>query len=261
MKFNLIKKEKSGKRIGRIETKHGIIHTPFFMPVGTVGSVKGVSPEELKDLGAEIVLANTYHLYLRPGEKVIKKLGGLHQFMGWDGPILTDSGGYQVFSLGKNKSEIRNPKSKSPKGAPSGLEAKKSLVKIFDNGVEFTSHIDGSKHMFTPEKVIQIQLDLGVDILMPLDYCPSGKASSEEIRRSVDITINWAKRSKKYFDRKTKELKNLRTKEQICHCEESATWQSIIGNKSNEAGYSVTNRLPRFAKPSLAMTVFSARGK
>ena len=211
MKFNLIKKLKSGVRVGRIKTKHGIIHTPFFMPVGTVGSVKGISPQELKDLGSEIVLANTYHLYLRPGEKVIKKLGGLHKFMGWDGPILTDSGGYQVFSLGKNKSKIQNPKSKSPKGPPSGLkaenyrlEAKKSLVKIFDDGVEFTSHLDGSKHLFTPEKVIQIQLDLGVDILMPLDYCPSGKASEEEIKRSVKITINWAKRSKIYFDKKLK---------------------------------------------------------
>jgi queuine tRNA-ribosyltransferase len=190
MKFNLIKKLKSGIRIGQIKTKHGIIHTPFFMPVGTVGSVKGISPQELKDLGAEIVLANTYHLYLRPGEKIIKKLSGLHKFIGWNGPILTDSGGYQVFSLG-NRGTIKN-----------------SLVKIKDEGVEFTSHLDGSKHMFTPEKVIQIQLDLSVDILMPLDYCPSGKASNEEIKRSVDITINWAKRSKEYFDKKIRNNSN-----------------------------------------------------
>ena len=202
MKFKLLSKNKI--RRGEIETAHGKILTPFFMPVGTVGSVKGVSPEELKNLGTQIVLANTYHLYLRPGEKVIKKLGGLHRFIGWDRPILTDSGGYQVFSLGKNKSEIQNPKSEKNdnKLISYKLQAKNSLVKIMDDGVEFTSHLDGSKHLFTPEKVIQIQLDLGVDILMPLDYCPSGKASSEEIKRSVDITISWAKRSKRYFDRK-----------------------------------------------------------
>ena len=200
MKYNLIKNLKSGARIGQIKTNHGVIQTPFFMPVGTVGSVKGISPEELKDLGAEIVLANTYHLYLRPNEKVIKKLGGLHHFMGWHGPILTDSGGYQVFSLAKNnlKPQISNVKTIS----------NKSLVRVTDDWVEFTSHLDGSKHHFTPEKVIQIQLDLGVDILMPLDYCPSGKSTPEEVKRAVNITINWAQRSKKYFD---KEIQNLKS--------------------------------------------------
>lgn len=188
MKFELIR-TKDGIRIGRVDTAHGVINTPFFMPVGTVGSVKGVSPDELKSQGAQIVLSNTYHLYLRPGEQLIKELGGLHEFIRWDRPILTDSGGYQVFSLGRKKDG-------------------KSLVKISEEGVEFTSHIDGSKHVFTPEKVIDIQLDLGVDILMPLDVCPSGKASREEIEEAVRLTIAWAKRSKLHFDKKIAKLLN-----------------------------------------------------
>ena len=187
MSYKLIKKLNSGVRIGELSTAHGKIATPFFMPVGTVGSVKGVSPQELMDMGAEIILCNTYHLFLRPGEQLIKKLGGLHKFIGWNEPILTDSGGYQVFSLGKSKTG-------------------ESLVKITENGVEFKSHLDGSKYLFTPEKVIQIQLDLGVDILMPLDVCPSGTATKEEIKKACDLTIAWAKRSKAYFDKKIKSI-------------------------------------------------------
>jgi queuine tRNA-ribosyltransferase len=167
------------------------------MPVGTVGSVKGISPEELESLGAQIVLSNTYHLYLRPGEKLIKKLGGLHKFMNWQKPILTDSGGYQVFSLSQNKSQNEEANSRS-------IE---NLVKITLDGVEFKSHLDGSKHFFTPEKVIQIQLDLGVDVLMPLDVCPSGKATKEEVKKAVDLTIGWAKRSKEYFDQEMRNEK------------------------------------------------------
>lgn len=209
--FKLLKKLENGVRIGELIIPHGKIETPFFMPVGTVGSVKGVSPKELDELSAQIILCNTYHLYLRPGEQLIKKLGGLHKFIGWDKPILTDSGGYQVFSLGKDKSKVLIPNDKSnSKSKTQNLQ--QSLVKITDNGVEFKSHLDGSKHLFTPEKVIQIQLDLGVDILMPLDVCPSGKATKEEIRKACELTIAWAKRSKIYFDQvlglKTQDLES-----------------------------------------------------
>jgi queuine tRNA-ribosyltransferase len=176
--FKLLKKSDSGVRIGELATPHGKIETPFFMPVGTVGSVKATAPWELNEMGAQIVLSNTYHLYLRPGEKTIKNLGGLHHFMGWNKPILTDSGGYQVFSLSRGE----------------------GLVKISEDGVEFKSHLDGSKHLFTPEKVIDIQLDLGVDILMPLDVCPSGKASLEEIKEATERTIRWAERAKTQFE-------------------------------------------------------------
>jgi queuine tRNA-ribosyltransferase len=188
MAFKLIKKLDNGVRIGELDTPHGKLLTPFFMPVGTVGSVKSVSPEELENLGAQIVLSNTYHLYLRPGEKLIKELGGLHNFMKWDRPILTDSGGYQVFSLGDR-----------------GNKKDSSLVKITEDGVEFKSFLDGSKHLFTPEKVIQIQLDLGVDILMPLDVCPSGNATKAQVEEAVRLTTLWAKRAKIYFDEKTKD--------------------------------------------------------
>lgn len=220
MKFDLIKNLESGVRLGKLATAHGVIDTPFFMPVGTVGSVKGVSPDELKELGAQIVLSNTYHLYLRPGEKLIKKMGGLHEFMRWDGPILTDSGGYQVFSLGERKNNYQLPITNSQLNSKyqtkininSNLTIKqfnnKSLVKVTQDGVEFTSHLDGSKHFFTPEKVIDIQFDLGVDILMPLDVCPSGKASKEEIKEAVELTIEWAKRAKKHFDKKIAKLLN-----------------------------------------------------
>jgi len=202
--FKLIKKLNTGVRIGILETPHGKIETPFFMPVGTVGSVKGMAPWELEEIGAQIVLSNTYHLYLRPGEQIVKEMGGLHQFMGWDRPILTDSGGYQVFSLAKNNSQlpISNSKQKQSQEVSSNNRngGQGSLVKITDDGVEFKSHLDGSKHLFTPEKVIDIQIDLGVDILMPLDVCPSGKASAKEIQRAVELTILWAKRAKDHFD-------------------------------------------------------------
>lgn len=191
-----LNKTEDGVRKGTLNTAHGALKTPFFMPVGTQGTVKSISPNELKALGAQIVLSNTYHLYLRPGEQLIKELGGLHNFMRWDGPILTDSGGYQVFSLGQNKQRGENGKGKG------------SLVKILDEGVEFTSYLDGSKHLFTPEKVVQIQLDLGVDIIMPLDVCPSGKATRDEVKKACDITIDWARRSKMYFDRKMQDTRN-----------------------------------------------------
>ncbi len=235
MKFELISKKDDGTRLGKVYTPHGEIATPFFMPVGTRGSVKGISPQELKDLGAQIVLSNTYHLYLRPGEQLIKKLGGLHEFMRWDGPILTDSGGYQVFSLNENKFKSKNLKLKIKEG--------KSLVKITEDGVEFTSHLDGSKHFFTPEKVVEIQLDLGVDILMPLDVCPSGKASKEEIKEAVELTIKWAERSKLHFDRKIQETitnKQKITKNQILNIQNKQTkTKKLIPKKSEPALFGI----------------------
>jgi len=175
--FKQIKQsKKSGARLGSLKTGHGLIYTPFFMPIATKGAVKNLSVEELEQLGAEIILANTYHLYLQPGEKLIKKAGGLHKFMQWDKPILTDSGGYQVFSLSK-------------------------IRKIKPEGVEFQSHLDGSKHFLTPEKSIKIQQDLGVDIMMALDICPPGDAAKEKIKEAVDTTYLWAQKCKKEWQK------------------------------------------------------------
>ena len=181
--FKLIHKDKSSKaRLGKLTTPHGEVNTPIFMPVGTQGTIKTLSNDEVKECGAEIILGNAYHLYLRPGLEIIKKAGGLHKFMGWDKPILTDSGGYQVFSLAV-------------------------LRKLSDEGVEFSSHIDGSKHFLTPEKVIEIQQDLGSDIMMPLDECVHYPAARDYAEQSLELTAKWARRSREYFDerRKTKD--------------------------------------------------------
>lgn len=158
-------------RQGIFHTAHGSFATPAFMPVGTQATVKGVAPWELRELGAEIILANTYHLHLRPGDELIRDLGGLHKFMGWDGPILTDSGGYQVFSLA-------------------------ALRKVTDEEVIFQSHIDGSTVSFTPEKVVRIQENLGVDIMMVLDECLKYGVSEEAAKESWKRTLSWARRSK-----------------------------------------------------------------
>jgi queuine tRNA-ribosyltransferase len=169
--FRLKKSEGvAGPRLGEICTARGVVATPVFMPVGTYGTVKTMTPEELQGLGAGIILANVYHLYLRPGVEVIAGLGGLHRFMNWPGPILTDSGGYQIFSL-----------------AP--------FRKITDAGVTFRSHLDGSTHFLDPETVVALQETLGVDILICLDECPGFPAPEEEVRRAADITFKWAQRS------------------------------------------------------------------
>ncbi|MBM4447213.1 MAG: tRNA guanosine(34) transglycosylase Tgt [Chloroflexi bacterium] len=160
-------------RLGELVTGHGIVPTPAFLPVASQGTVKTLTPEELKDLGIAIILSNTYHLYLRPGIDVIEKLGGLHRYMGWDGPILTDSGGYQVFSLAR-------------------------LCKVTNDGVIFRSHIDGSEHRLTPELVIELQQKLGADIIMTLDECPAVNASLAKMREAVDRTSRWAERCKKH---------------------------------------------------------------
>lgn len=170
--------KKSHARIGSFTTPHGVIETPVFMPVGTKATVKSMTPEDLKETGTQIILGNTYHLYLRPGHKVVEKMGGLHKFMNWDGPILTDSGGYQVFSLGAGKTG-------------------KSLVKIHDDGVEFRSVLDGSKHLFTPKKVMQIQRALGADIIMAFDECPAAGAPRDYVEKSLERTHRWALECKK----------------------------------------------------------------
>jgi len=159
----------SKARAGELITPHGLVTTPVFLPVGSQGTVKTLTPEELKNIGMAIVLANTYHLYLRPGISVIEKMGGLHRFMAWDRAILTDSGGYQIFSL-----------------AP--------LRQVSDEGVVFRSHIDGSKHFITPELIIQFQEVLGADIIMTLDECPACDDSLEKVRRAMDRTHRWAER-------------------------------------------------------------------
>lgn len=159
-------------RAGEIKTERGIVKTPAFMPVGTQATVKGMTPEELKEMGVDIILSNTYHLYLRPGTEIIAQAGGLHSFMHWDGPILTDSGGFQVFSL-------------SP------------LRRIDEEGVTFRSHHDGSTHFFSPEKAVEVQNILGSDIIMPLDHVVPYPCPYEETREAMERTIRWAERSKK----------------------------------------------------------------
>ncbi len=164
--------KQTGARRGVVHTPHGDIQTPVFMPVGTQATVKSMTPEELKEeVGAQIILSNTYHLYLRPGHKIVEEAGGLHKFMNWDRPILTDCGGFQVFSL----SDLR---------------------KISEEGVEFKSHLDGSKHMFTPEKVMEIENSLGADIIMSFDECCPYPASYEYTKNSMERTTRWAKRCK-----------------------------------------------------------------
>ena len=172
--FELLKESKdSMARLGRLHTPHGIIETPIFMPVGTRATVKAMTPEEVKDLGAQIILSNTYHLYLKPGHDLIREAGGLHKFMNWHGPILTDSGGFQVFSLG-------------------------DLRKIKEEGVQFRSHIDGSKHFISPEKSIEVQNALGSDIMMAFDECAPYPSTYEYVKNSMERTTRWAKRCKDY---------------------------------------------------------------
>ncbi len=170
--FTLLHKDPhSQARRGRIQTRRGTIETPVFMPVGTLGTVKGMLPETLKEEGAEIILGNTYHLFLRPGHELVARLGGLHQFMNWDRPILTDSGGFQVFSLGK-------------------------LRKISEEGVRFQSHIDGSSHMLTPELSIAVQEALGADIIMAFDECIPYPSSRDYVASSTALSGRWARRCK-----------------------------------------------------------------
>ena len=171
-RYELIKEDKhTGARLGKIHTSHGVINTPIFMPVGTQATVKSMTSEDLKEMDANIILGNTYHLYLRPGQEIIEKAGGLHKFMNWDRPILTDSGGFQVFSLN-------------------------DLRKITEEGVEFCSHLDGSRHFMSPEKSIDMQNTIGADIIMCFDECAPADADYEYTKKSMEMTTRWAKRCK-----------------------------------------------------------------
>jgi queuine tRNA-ribosyltransferase len=172
--FEVLKTDPSGARLGRLTTPHGVIHTPAFMPVGTAATVKGLTQQALEELGAEIILANTYHLYLRPGHELIRQLGGLHAFMSWPHPILTDSGGFQVFSL----SDLR---------------------KVTDDGVRFRSHLDGSEHFLSPELALDIQMALGSDIIMVLDECIEAPADRARTAEAALRTLGWARRSREHF--------------------------------------------------------------
>ncbi|MEN0057620.1 MAG: tRNA guanosine(34) transglycosylase Tgt [Bdellovibrio sp.] len=199
--FKVHKTEGNARR-GTLMTAHGPVQTPVFMAVGTKATVKAMTPEELKECGTQVVLGNTYHLHLRPGEKTIAKMGGLHKFMNWQGPILTDSGGFQVFSL----SQLRN---------------------MSEEGVEFRSHLDGAKHFISPEKSMEIQMDLGSDIIMAFDECLQYPATDEEIEKSMALTYRWLLRSKAAMTRKESLLfgivqgglsleHRLKSMEQIC---------------------------------------------
>jgi queuine tRNA-ribosyltransferase len=188
LKFKLINQDKVTKaRAGEIETSHGIIQTPIFMPVGTVGTVKAVQQKDLSDdIKAQIILGNTYHLYLRPGTKILEQAGGLHQFMNWQKPMLTDSGGYQVYSLSSSR-------------------------KISEEGVKFASHIDGSHHFFSPESAIDIQRSIGADIIMAFDECAPYPCEYNYARKSVDMTHRWLKRCMKRMDETTPKYGHFQT--------------------------------------------------
>lgn len=188
------KDHNSSARTGTIHTKHGDIQTPAFIPVGTQATVKSLSPHEVEQTGAQIVLANTYHLYLRPGHETIAKLGGLHEFMNWQKPIFTDSGGFQVFSLGSGKRKLKENIHRGKCG-PEGLGKEvETLCEINEDGVMFKSHIDGSPHEFTPEKSIEIQENLGADIIVAFDECTFHPATHEYAKSAMERTHRWAKR-------------------------------------------------------------------
>jgi queuine tRNA-ribosyltransferase len=173
--FQVLHTDPTGARLGQLSTPHGVIETPAFMPVGTAATVKSVPQPTLEEIGVQILLSNTYHLYLRPGHELIREMGGLHSFMAWPHPILTDSGGFQVFSL----SDLR---------------------KVTDEGVTFRSHLDGSLHFFSPEKALEVEIALGADIVMVLDECIEAPADLETTRAAATRTLDWARRSRRFFD-------------------------------------------------------------
>lgn len=212
VKYNLLHEEKNTQaRLGTLETNYGVVDTPMFMPVGTRATVKMLTPEELYDVHAGVILANTYHLWLRPGEDLIEKAGGLHKFMNYHGPILTDSGGFQVFSLAKSKD-------------------------ITEDGVHFKSHIDGSKLFLTPEKSIQIQNKLDSDIAMSFDECPPYPVTYDYMKKSVERTLRWAERGKKVHSNPNQSLFGI---VQGGEFSELRKWSAIETAKLDFDGYSI----------------------
>jgi len=189
-------------RVGKLITPHGTVETPVFMPVGTLGSVKGVPQDLLEELGVQILLGNTYHLYLRPGVDVVRRMGGLHGFMSWDRAILTDSGGFQVFSL----SELR---------------------KVTEDGVTFRSHLDGSSHVFSPETAMEAEIGLGADIIMAFDECTEFPAERERARASMEMTLRWAERSKKYFEAHKHEVPWAGRRSSVVGRRQDGAWESV----------------------------------
>jgi queuine tRNA-ribosyltransferase len=218
-----IEKTAGSARLGRLLTPHGEIETPVFMPVGTVASVKGVSQDILEELGVQILLGNTYHLYLRPGVDTVRKLGGLHRFMAWPRAILTDSGGFQVFSLNE-------------------------LRKVSEEGVTFRSHLDGSQHFFSPERAMEIQIGLGADIMMAFDECTEFPADRARARASMEMTLRWAERSKKYFEEHKLEVPwastdHVATAAPGCSVEQGST--GFCAGSSNPSGeFPPTSEVP-----------------
>lgn len=214
VKYNLIHQDKKTKaRLGTLETNYGVVDTPMFMPVGTRATVKGLTPEEVQACGSGVCLANTYHLWLRPGEEIVEYCGGLHKFMNYNGPILTDSGGFQVFSLAKNK--------------------KKDIT---EEGVHFKSHIDGKKLFLTPEKSIEIQNKLDSDIAMSFDECPPASADYEYLKNSIERTLRWAQRGKKVHNNPNQSLFGI---VQGGPYEDLRKFSAIETVKMNFDGYSI----------------------
>ena len=212
IKYTLLKEEKnSNARLGKIETNYGTYDTPMFMPVGTQATVKTLSPEELKEVNSGIILSNTYHLWLRPGEDIVDKAGGLHKFMNWNGPILTDSGGFQVFSLAKPKD-------------------------VTEEGVHFKNHLNGDKLILTPEKSIEIQNKLDSDIAMSFDECVGFPHTREYVEESVERTLRWAKRGKEVFNNPRQSLFGI---VQGAEYEDLRKWSAIETSKLDFDGYSV----------------------
>jgi queuine tRNA-ribosyltransferase len=198
LNFKIEKKLKNGLgRAGILKTPHGEIQTPAFVTVGTKATIKSLAAEQVKDLGAQVVLANTYHLYLEPGDKILKEAGGIHTFMNWNGPTMTDSGGFQAFSLGAafGKGVSKIAKAETTEAENGGSQEEPSLAKIDENGVTFKSYIDGSEHQFTPERSIEIQHNIGADIIFAFDECTSPNASPTYQKEAMDRTHRWAERS------------------------------------------------------------------